>query len=107
VNFEDLKVGMEVEIVIRDYRPEHWSEDMDKWQGEVVTIVDFDRSLSEGYDSVFIEEDEGAWEWASSDFEPYIVLLPSDPNIAYKVYKNDRLFMEMRKKYKVSPKNSS
>jgi len=99
MNFEDLHTGLVVRIIDwtneTGYRPEHWCEDgdMDEWQNEIVTIAELD----EYEERVFIQEDEGAWQWYPWDFEPYIQLPEDDPNIKYRMYRRSKFLEELRK----------
>jgi hypothetical protein len=96
MRFKDLEVGMPVVVIEHGGdpdRPEHWSTDMDEWQGAVVTISDFDS------DYVYIKEDEGAWSWYPDDFDPYCGLKSDNPNMQYKRRKQDRRMEDMRKEW--------
>jgi len=98
MRFKDLEVGMTVVVIDfgdSDYdRPEHWSPEMDEWQGAVVSIASFDSEY------VYIAEDEGAWSWYSDDFNPYCNLKLDNPNILYRNHKRDRAIDKMREEWK-------
>jgi len=97
MRFKDMQVDMLAVII--DFggedseRPEHWSQEMDDWQGHTVTIASIDS------DYVYIEEDEGAWSWTPSDFDPYCNLKFDNPNIQYRRHKQDQRMEEMRKEW--------
>jgi len=95
VNIDDFEVGMTVKVIVWDKRPEHWADEMDIWQGETVTISDY--SLNS--EDVFIEEDEGEWQWAPWDFEPLHTLKKDNPNVLYKSQKQEVFFAELRAKH--------
>jgi len=95
VNIDDFEAGMAVRIIVWVDRPEHWAEEMDVWQGEIVTISDY--SLNS--EDVFIEEDGGEWQWTPWDFEPLHTLKEDDPNVLYKNHKQEAFFVELRAKY--------
>jgi len=102
VDINDFEAGMTVRIIVWADRPEHWAEEMDDWQGEIVTISDY--SLNS--EDVFIEEDEGEWQWAPWDFEPLHTLEKNNPNVLYKNHKQEAFFAEWRTKYPPTTRTS-
>lgn len=87
MRFRDIEMDMVVRIIdFGGNSPSHWAlgGEMHEWQGEKVTIVDFNDD-----EEVFIEEDEGKWQWFASDFEPCNPLRSDNPNIKYKQHKRD------------------
>jgi hypothetical protein len=99
MRFKDLEVGMLVVIIDfggSDFdRPEHWSAEMDDWQGHTVTIADFDDEF------VYIREDKGAWSWYPDDFDIHCNLKYNNPNISYRRHKSDRRFKKMRSEWEL------
>jgi hypothetical protein len=91
MEYEDLYKGMVVRIIEWDYRPDHWSTDMDEWQGEVVTI---DSLYEDG--EVYIAEDEHAWQWFAEDFEFYHPIPADNPNRLYTVHKHNKWMEKIR-----------
>ncbi len=103
MDIDDLEIGMIVKIIVwEDHRPEHWSGDMDEWQGAVVTISDYEHKS----EYVFIEEDEGEWQWFPWDFESCHVLSENNPNRLYKSHKEQAFFAKLRAKYQPTVKKS-
>ena len=94
MNFDEIKCGMIVRVIdfggVNEYRPEHWSPDMDEWQGSAVTIADYDGEY------VYIEDDESKWSWNAEDFEPYCTLDHNDPNLVYKRHRHDVFMRKVR-----------
>jgi len=94
MNFSEMKCGLQVRVIdfgnIHEDRPEHWSPDMDEWQGVPVTISDCDG------DYVYIEDDEGAWSWVPSDFESCCSLDRNNPNLVYKRRRNESFVKRIR-----------
>ena len=98
MHIDDLVMGMKVRIYDWDYdgesRPDWWNEDgeMDEWLGCVVTIADFDPKSGH----VWIEEDEGNWEWRDEDFDPVCPLKADDPNLKFSQKKKDDFMAALR-----------
>lgn len=87
MNIDELYAGLKVRIIWWDnYRPDHWATDgaMDEWRGALVTIA----SVYHEGEEIYIEEDEGAWQWFPEDFDPVPVLTPEDPNTLFKKAKH-------------------
>jgi len=91
MDVDEIYPGQIVRIIEWEYRPEHWSEDMDGWQGEVVTIGKI-------YDDeeIYIEDDSREWQWYPEDFEPYHMIPADNPNMRYKVHKHEARMRELR-----------
>lgn len=96
--FEDLHTNMVVRIINYEEdgndRPDHWESDMDEWQGAVVTIAYLEKD-----ERVFIDEDEGEWQWYPWDFEFYDNLDFNDPNLTFKRHKKDLIMKEITKRW--------
>jgi hypothetical protein len=98
MHIDELMMGMKVKVYDWHYdgedRPGHWDEDgeMDEWLDCTVTIADFNMATG----CVWIEEDEGHWEWVSDDFDPVCSLTADDPNLKFSQKKKDD-FMEALK----------
>ena len=94
MDIEEISVGQVVRIInwpehAWGHRPDHWAEDgaMDEWCGAVVTISDIIEESGE----IYIEDDEGEWQWWPSDFEHYHTLPPDDPNMQFKHHRHNIL----------------
>ncbi len=89
-------IDYEMQLVVIDWRettgqrPEHWAVEMDAWCGMTVTVADLDG------DYVYLEEDEGEWSWNPEDFVPVKRLPQENPNVMFKVRKNQRLIEKFR-----------
>ena len=99
MNIREFELGMEVKIICWGERPEHWSSEMDHWQGKIVTISNWDNGLDNDT-FVYIEEDGGEWTWQTWDFELYNNLSKNNPNVLYRHHKNAEFFAKMREKHK-------
>jgi len=105
MHYDDLQIGIKVKII--DFggddasRPEHWSSDMDEWQGAIVTIADFDNEY------VYIKDDGGEWSWHWFDFELYCDLKPDNPNIIYRKHKSEKIVFNLRTKWALEEKSST
>ena len=103
MNFEDLHVGMQVRIIDfeddSNERPEHWDSEMDVWQSEVVTI----NYLEKG-ERVYLEEDEGEWQWYPWDFISYCDLNFNDPNLVFKRHQKALFMKEINRRWEENRK---
>ena len=91
---EDISPGMVVRIISwNKHRPDHWEEygEMDGWRGAVVTIAEVMDS-----EEIYLEDDEGQWQWYAWDFEPFHVLPEDDPNMKYKRHKRENWMRKMK-----------
>ncbi len=100
MEFDDLHIGMRVRIIdwmeIDGHRPDHWQYEgyMDDWCGEEVTISD----MVKGTGNIYIEEDDGDWQWYVEDFENLTQLPDDDPNIQFVNHKRNELLSVLRER---------
>jgi len=98
MNYNEIKCGLQVRIIdfngVHEERPEHWSTNMDEWQGVLVTIADYDGEY------VYIEDDEGKWSWTPEDFENRYSLDHNDPNLVYKRHRSEIFVQRIRAEWK-------
>lgn len=100
MKFDDLHIGMRVRIIdwmeIDGYRPDHWQHEgyMDDWCGEEVTISD----MVKGTGNIYIEEDDGDWQWYAEDFEDLMQLPDDDPNIQFVNHRRNKLLSVFRER---------
>lgn len=89
MNITDLYVGMIVRIIEWSEgnsdedgynRPDHWTPEMDVWQGEIVTIS----GVETENEYVYTENDGGQWSWYPWDFEYHCDLTDHNPNMVYR-----------------------
>lgn len=93
MDIDELHVGQQVRVIIwENSRPEHWSEEMDEWQGMIVTVSDLDHPS----EYVYIDDDDGQWTWHPWDFEDYHRIPKNNPNMVYRRYKHDEMMRKLR-----------
>lgn len=100
MKISDLYSGMLVRVI--DFsgdeyeRPDHWCGEggMDDWQGEVVTIREYETDN----EYVYIEEDEQEWQWYPWDFDYYCQLSQDNPNKVFKRQLSQRRMNRLKAK---------
>ena len=96
MDIKDLRAGDVVKVISWEHeRPEHWEEygEMDDWCGAVVTIAEVLDS-----DEIFLEDDEGKWQWYPWDFEAVFRLPDNNPNVLYKSWAWQKKIAKLKKK---------
>ncbi len=100
MEFDDLHIGMRVRIIdwmeIDGCRPEHWQYEgyMDDWCGEEVTISE----MVKGSGNIYIEEDDGDWQWYGEDFEDLDQLPVDDPNVQFVNHRRNKVLSVFRER---------